>query len=361
MVDVIVDEKPIAKLPADMDTVPDAVKKRAAAVDAMYKKPVESPAGQKDTPSPSKEVAPPPSETPPEALAPQAPAEAPPVIGSASVDQAPPPSSGDENAQTWKHQSLTWQGRYNASQKTIGELQEQMTQLGNELLQLQRAVTPERRQQAPPLPPQNYLTEQDVQNYGSELIDLTQRAAAHVVAPQLQRIEEENARLHERIVRESRRALDQAVELAVPDFREIDQNPRWHRWLLSVDLLSGRVRQQLLNEAISAANAPRVISFFRGFLQEEVATGHTEPAPIARQAAPPRAAAIDLTSIAAPGRARPAGGGDASLPPDKPIYTRAQIAQLYDQQRRGAYVGREAEWSRQEADIIAAGREGRIR
>jgi hypothetical protein len=43
-----------------------------------------------------------------------------------------------------------------------------------------------------------------------------------------------------------------------------------------------------------------------------------------------------------------------------PIYTGAQIAKLYNQHRRGAYAGREAEWARQEDDIIAAGREGRI-
>jgi hypothetical protein len=116
-----------------------------------------------------------------------------------------------------------------------------------------------------------------------------------------------------------------------------------------------------LNEAIASASAPRVISFFNGFKQEEVATGHIEPASVSHQAAPPREPAIPLASLAAPGRARPASGGDASLPPDKPIYTRAQIKQLYEQHRKGAYVGREAEWARQDADIIAAGREGRIR
>ena len=49
------------------------------------------------------------------------------------------------------------------------------------------------------------------------------------------------------------------------------------------------------------------------------------------------------------------------MPPDKPIYSRAQIARLYSDHRKGAYVGRETEWARQDADIIAAGREGRIR
>jgi hypothetical protein len=73
-------------------------------------------------------------------------------------------------------------------------------------------------------------------------------------------------------------------------------------------------------------SAHRVISFFQGFLRE---VGQ------------------------APGRGTAARG-------DKPIYTRAQIAQLYSAHRRGAYKRREAEWARIDADIIAASREGRI-
>jgi hypothetical protein len=41
-------------------------------------------------------------------------------------------------------------------------------------------------------------------------------------------------------------------------------------------------------------------------------------------------------------------------------YTRDEIKQLYEAHRKGAYQGREAEWARQDADIIAASREGRI-
>jgi hypothetical protein len=50
-----------------------------------------------------------------------------------------------------------------------------------------------------------------------------------------------------------------------------------------------------------------------------------------------------------------------SGPGDRPVcaYTRDQIAQLYAAHRKGHYAGREAEWARQENDIIAAGREGR--
>ena len=44
----------------------------------------------------------------------------------------------------------------------------------------------------------------------------------------------------------------------------------------------------------------------------------------------------------------------------KPTDTREMIGQLYEAHRKGPYVGREAEWARQEADIFAAQREGRV-
>ena len=49
-----------------------------------------------------------------------------------------------------------------------------------------------------------------------------------------------------------------------------------------------------------------------------------------------------------------------SVPSGKPVYTHAQIAELYARHRKDAYAGREAEWNRIEADIFAAQREGRV-
>jgi hypothetical protein len=337
MTDITVDQKPLDKLPYDPGNIPDAVKKRVAEVEALYSN-GQPPAEQPSQASTQPAAAPPPVAAP----APSAPAE-----------------PHDENDQSWKHRFLAMQGRYQATTKTIGEMQEQMMQLGNELMHAQQRAVPA------PKPPsrqaQSYLTEADVENYGPELIDVTQRAALQAIQPQLQAVEQQNAELQRRLAVEARRRLDQAVEQAVPNYKEIDRNPRWHRWLVGIDVLSGRVRQQLLNEAISSSSAPRVISFFRGFINDEAATGHAEPAPPSQQPAAPREAAMTLASLAAPGRARPATGGDTAFPPDKPIYTRAQIAQLYRLHQKGAYVGREAEWNRQDADIIAAGREGRIR
>ena len=42
-----------------------------------------------------------------------------------------------------------------------------------------------------------------------------------------------------------------------------------------------------------------------------------------------------------------------TAPSNSPTYTHAQIGQLYEQHRKGAFAGREAEWNRIEADIFA--------
>jgi hypothetical protein len=174
----------------------------------------------------------------------------------------------------------------------------------------------------------NFLTRADVENYGSDLVDFAQRAAAHAMAPHLQNLNAENAELRQQLAREARHRLDQQVAAAIPNYRDIDRDPRWHQWLMTLDPLTGQIRQQLLNDAIASGSVARVSAFFRGFQQE-------------------------ATNSPAPQRSR-------NTASSKPTYTRDQIAQLYSAHRKGAYAGREAEWARIEADIFRAQHENRV-
>ena len=356
MVDVVVDEKPMAKLPYDPEVIPPAVRKRAEAVNALYGQNApdvaQQPSGEQPGPPPSSVEA-------PAAQVPSTPVSAPQPPAPTAPVAPPSPDDPDPNSNTWKSRALSKEGRERAeleqAHRDLGELQEKYY---NDIVSRQQPQPQQRR--TPPPKPKQFLRPEDEQNYGRDLIDVAQRAALQTVAPHLDQLAEANNDLRRQLAKEQRRALDNAVEMLVPDYRDIDRNPRWHRWLLGIDVLSGRVRQTLLNESISVGNAPRVASFFKSFLAEEVATGHVE-ASSSQPAPAPRVATLDLTSLAAPGRARPATGGDASLPADKPVYTHALIKQLYEQQRKGAYTGRKAEWDRIEADIFAAQREGRIR
>jgi hypothetical protein len=111
----------------------------------------------------------------------------------------------------------------------------------------------------------NYLTHDDVQNYGHELIDFAQRAAAQYAAPHLQRVEEENAEMRRQIAIQTRARLDADLAAAVPNWREIDNDPRWLAWLSETDPLTGATRQRVLDDAIAAGSASRVIAFFNTF------------------------------------------------------------------------------------------------
>jgi hypothetical protein len=177
----------------------------------------------------------------------------------------------------------------------------------------------------------NYLTQNDVYNYGSDLIDFTQRAAAQAVAPHLQALDQQNAELRRQVAEQARKAMHERVEAAIPNWHEIDQDPRWHSWLLQLDPLAGRIRQTLLDEAISTGDAHRVLAFFRGFAAEH---GGGE------------------------GRSNAGGTRRARSASGQQVYTREQIKQFYELHRRGKLQG--DEWNRIERDIIAASAEGRV-
>jgi hypothetical protein len=140
----------------------------------------------------------------------------------------------------------------------------------------------------------------------------------------------ENADLRARQAYDRRQRLDKEVAARVPDFREVDRDPRWHAWLRGIDPMSGRVRQTLLNEAIASGNANQVHWVFHEFKRQAGASTGSTSSPSRRGA------------------------------PGKPIYTNDSIKQLYEAHRRGAYAGREDAWARQEADIFQAMKEGRV-
>jgi len=180
----------------------------------------------------------------------------------------------------------------------------------------------------------NYLTQQDEREYGRDLIDFSMRAATQAVAPHLQELERRNAALEQQLAREQRHTLDSQVTATIPNWPEINRDPRWHQWLMGVDSLNGRSRQQLLNDAIASGSAERCAAFFQSFMR---AQGGSRAAP-------------------AHGSPKPAPGGSA----DKPVYTPQQIKQIYEMKRKGAWNGKEAEFARLEQDIFEAQKERRM-
>ena len=179
-----------------------------------------------------------------------------------------------------------------------------------------------------------YLTYDDEKNFGPEILDLIQRGAAQVVAPHLNALEQDNNELRQRLAQETKRNLDAALDRAVPSWREINADSRWYEWLQGQHVYSGYSGQQLLNDAVEKGDARRVIALFRGFL---TAAGQAPANP-----APQRTSQ----------RTRRAPSG-------LPIYDRSEITEMAARRRKGLI--NDADWAAWEREIVAAGRDGRIR
>lgn len=351
--------------------IPKHIRDAAATADAIHKQaystetpPVEpavqaAPAAE----PPAQEVAPAPQPAPLEPAT-----YAPPVPTKDGTKET------NENHESWHHAFLSMQGRWQAAQKQIGEMTEINTQLVGELQATQTLLEQNRNlartSHSGPTPQtgqthEKLITPQDVDTYGQEMIDVVQRAAREAVAPELDALKGENAELKKRVLTSGQRDIQAALARDIPNWVAINRSTEFATWLNLRNQYTGQVRRQMLNAAYTAANAPVVVQLFKDFLMEAKATGNMPPASQRQQQEPspapaPRTPAMNLETLAAPGRARPAPG-DAQVPAEKPIYTHAQIQRNYDMRRRGAYAGREAEWNALEGDMIAAGPEGRVR
>ncbi len=327
-----------SKLPIDPDVkVPPSVAAASAAADAAHA------AAYNTQPAPAAPSPPPPEPIPP----------------------PPPPPAPQGHTPEY----FAMKGRFDQSQMVIGGLQEQMTELGTELaraeaqlrsMQAER-VDPNQGQRRPGQAPRRMITDEDVNTYGPELIDFVRRAAVEAVAPEIDQTRQQVRQVSQRVGSVAQADTMGVLDRDIPDWRQINNSPRFKQWCRLPDVYSGRVRAELLNAAFQAADAPRVVAFFRGFLAEEQATGQLSSPQDQPVTIPPRQAAMSLESIAAPGAAKPAGGTTPGPAADKPVFTRAQISYFYSQQGRAAYVGRDSDRQRDEEAIFAAQRDGRVR
>jgi hypothetical protein len=260
------------------------------------------------------------------------------------------------------------QGRWQQSQRTVGSLQEQLSEMGNELMQAHAIIAQNAGPAPAPAAPQTprLLTPEDEAQYGPELLDVVTRAARQAIEPELQAVKNENITLQQQLKKDAVAKVNALLDREVPNWRQINKAPQFKAWLSKRDVYSGHVRQSLLNDAATAADAPRVLQFFTGFLDEARATGNgAQPQPQPQPPVPPvpRVAAVPLETLAAPGRPRPATGADAQAQPADMAksFTRAEIRQFYADVRRGVYTGRDADKNRIEAEIFSAQNTGRVR
>jgi TolA-binding protein len=279
--------------------------------------------------------------------------------------EAPPATAPtlDPNDATWEQKAKSHHGRLIRAEEKIRDMTEHVQNLQNIIANLQAAPPPAPAPMAP-APQETLLTNEEVEEYGKDLLSVVGKKAREELAPVISAYEERIKGLEAQVQattantsQQIQQKLLDTLDTRLPTWREVNTDEKFIDWLGLPDAYSGAIRMDMLKAAYAQGNAPRVLAFFNGFLAEEaaVAPGNAEP----DDSNTTKVAKVPLSTFAAPGRAKTAAAAPA--PAEKPIFTRAQIAKFYTDVSSQVYRGRDAEKNKLEAQIFEAQREGRIR
>jgi hypothetical protein len=273
---------------------------------------------------------------------------------------ATPQQQEDENSPTYAQRWRSLQGSFNSQKFRLDEANQRIAQLEQLIATIQTAPAAPQNKQS-----EAFLTENDVKDYGADMVDFAKRAAREEVAPvmrALRSIEQQIAQLsglaptvrqvvqHQQMSAEDR--FFAALQQAVPDWEDINETAKFSDWLDEIDPIFGISRRVSLNDARERLDLQRVVSLFKSF------KGPEEKAVSDGQSSAKAKAASQLEKQVVPGRGAAATSAPAQRQPR--VWTGASVAQFYRDKREGKYKGKEAEAQALENDIFVAQREGRF-
>lgn len=352
--------------PIDKDVkVPQAVQRAAAAAEALQRA-----AYPDQTPAPQEPPPPAPAgdtiviAEPPPAPAPT-PTPAPPVTPPGNEPPAPQPPAPQltPDAELEIQRVRSEEGRRRA------KLEQALMASNDRLAMLEQTVNELRNQRAapptPPPAPAQLITEQERNEFGTEMLDVMGRRAKEIVSPELaelrsmmQSIEQKVTGTVQQTAQQARQAMLTSLDNALPEWRGINVRDEFKAWLALPNPYASGSRLSALTQAYEQNDTGRVLNFFKGFISELAAEDPATPSTPA-PATPPAPPKPGLESLAAPGRARVSAQPNA--PTEKRIITTTDVNAFYDAVRKGYYNGREAEKQALEQELFAAQREGRVR
>jgi hypothetical protein len=258
----------------------------------------------------------------------------------------------------------TWEQRYKSLQ---GIMRSNTNKHNQEIASLQNEINTLRSQvasQSEPTPGKRYLTDEDTEDYGEDLINVVKRAAREEIDAELAALKKENATLRAAVsgvsstVRQNvRNDLYSTLAEAVPDWKAINNSEDFLLWLEQSDPYSGVIRQDMLTRAFENNDATRVINFFRGFINESGAVK-----PPAGQDTPTRDPKLDMKDFVAPGKPKGnSGQAQTGAQKDVRVWTQKDVQRFYSDVRAGKYRLNPEEKTRIEQEIIHAANTGNVR
>ena len=265
------------------------------------------------------------------------------------VEPKPEPTEPAIAEETWQSRYIALKGKYDAE---VPRLHADVREFKAQLESLRKAVETKPVETKKPAVAEKLVTDADVQAFGEDLIEVQRKVAREVAAEfrgELDAMRAENEQLREQLTttgsQVSEASFEQRLYRMVPDFQDVNADPRWINWLNEVDPLLRAPRKSVAQEAFNRADA-EAVAHYVGMFKSSIAP--VEPvndkaAELEKQIQPKRSAAT------------------APVSQQAKTYTDSQIQKMFQKSVELSSRGQRDEAMKLEAEIDAAYREGRVK
>ena len=265
------------------------------------------------------------------------------------VEPKPEPTEPAIAEETWQSRYIALKGKYDAE---VPRLHADVREFKAQLESLRKAVETKPVETKKPAVAEKLVTDADVQAFGEDLIEVQRKVAREVAAEfrgELDAMRAENEQLREQLTttgsQVSEASFEQRLYRMVPDFQDVNADPRWINWLNEVDPLLRAPRKSVAQDAFNRADAEAVAHYI-GMFKASVAPAEQpsdKAAELEKQIQPKRSAST------------------APISPQARIYTDAQVQKMFQKSVELSSRGQREEAMKLEAEIDAAYREGRVK
>lgn len=262
------------------------------------------------------------------------------------------PKPVDPPADDWQQKYRTLKGMYDAD---VPRLHAQVKELTAQLNLLQKQVSepkPVEPKAEKPKAKEKLVTDEDIQAFGSDLIEVQRKVAREVAMEfreDIDNLKAENAKLREQLATTGNQIVEstfeQRLHRMVPNFQEVNADPKWIEWLDEIDPILRGPRKIVAQDAFNRGDAEAVAHYVGMFLKANAPAEQPKAKTdeLARQIQPSRSAATS-----------------AQPTPKGKIYSNADIQRMFKRTADLGSAGRLDEARKLEAEIDAAYLEGRV-
>jgi hypothetical protein len=288
----------------------------------------------------------------PAAAAPQSQAPAPVHAPAAAV--VGQPETPEQQIAKLQHKYDVLAGKYNAEVPALNAQLAQSNQLTKQLLEQHAAPPP------PPAAPQTPaeqlkalgITDKQMEDYG-ELLPIVAQLAQNMYKPTIAKLEAElnqlrtaGGQVSKALVDSRQQDILDALDRALPKWREINDSEHFLDWLNITDIFAGVTRRVALTSAWQNLDSARVVGIFQAYAREYPQAAATAGSPT-----------VDPATLLAP-QTRGDGSGAPEGAGGKRQIHESEIAEFYTRVRKR--LVKPEDYSRLSAEYALAAAEGRV-